>query len=134
MIIYFRGMSDTCRDVAASSLLAPSLRNLSLYFLRKSLFENFFLLHRAFAIIFLIFAPSFDKSSGDGHIEKTLNWRLFAAIGISQILNYVVITQWSSSIILVYCSESHTKKRGLMHCLSYIVGQCESLDSGISKS
>ena len=71
---------------------------------------------------------------GGRHIIKTLNRRLFAAIGISQILNCVVIAQCLSSMVLVFVLFKHSyQKRGLKHCLSFTVRQCESLDSGISK-
>ena len=97
-------------------------------------FWKIFSLFLALGIIFFIFAASFCKVQAADILTKTLNWRLFAAIGISQILNYVVVTQWSSSMIWYILFDLYHQKRGLMHCLSYIVGQCESLDSGISKS
>lgn len=58
------------------------------------------------AINFIIFAPSFGKIQAADILTKTLNRRLSAAIGISQILCCVVITQWSSSIVLVYIAYS----------------------------
>ena len=53
-----------------------------------------------------IFASPFGKIQAADILTKTLNRRLSAAIGISQILCCVVITQWSSSIVLVYIAYS----------------------------
>lgn len=49
-------------------------------------FWKIFSLFLALGIIFFIFAASFCKVQAADILTKTLNWRLFAAIGILQIL------------------------------------------------
>ena len=85
-------------------------------------FWKIFPLFLALGIIFFIFAASFCKVHATDILTKTLNWRLSAAIGISQILCCVVITQWSSSIIFgIFYSKYHTKSVGW--CIAYLTQQ-----------
>ena len=79
-----------------------------------------------------IFASLFGTTPSGRHINKDAELAFICGYRNLANSNYDAITQWSSSLILVCIVQFNIsyQKRGLMHCLSFVMGNARASIAG----